>query len=631
MKNLRLIVVLLLTFTVITSALLWNFSRLQTELVNSTALKTAELYSEALTQFRTLYTSEVIANIKNNELDITHDYASRDNAIPLPATLSMKLGEEIGKQAIGAEAQLYSPYPFPWRKLKVLSPEMTSFEEDAWHFLLENPTKAYSRFEEGASKTVLRYAIADIMKKQCVACHNAHPDTPKKDWKVGDVRGVLAISLPLDNIVSHTEYNLKTTSVAYFIIGSVLIFIIGMVIIRLRNRSQELEKNVVEGSNALHSEIKERRKATESLTELDRQYRLLLDSAGEGIYGVDVNGQTTFINPTACRLLGYQAEELIGKKIHPIIHYNQADLASYKYEDSHMYKAMHDLEIHRVEDEVLWHKNGSHFPVEYTCTPLQKVGHLIGSVVIFNDISERKRIERMKEEFISTVSHELRTPLTSIKGALGIVVSGKLGEMPEKAQAMLKIAYDNSDRLALLINDLLDINKLQSNAFSFEMKPININNLISKAVVANQGYADKYKVQLIWQPLNDREVTVLADENRINQVLANLLSNAIKFSPSGDQVTISITHNQKQVRIMVSDNGSGIPPEFHNKIFDKFTQADSSDTRTVGGTGLGLAISKEIIEGHGGHIGFESAPGQGTIFFFELPLAAADKRENKRD
>lgn len=618
MKNVRIIIILLVVFIVVVSAMLWHFSWLQSNLINSSALRTARLYSVALTQFRTLYTSEVVSKAKKLGLDVTHDYMSRDNAIPLPATLSMKLGEEIGKHASGAKAKLYSPYPFPWR-IKQGQSQSSTFENDAWNFLRANPDRVFSRFESEGSETILRYAIADIMRPECVACHNSYPETPKNNWKAGDVRGILEISLPLGAIVSQTQENLRSTSIAYFSIGFGIVFIVGVVIIKLRQQSQKLQFRVAERTAELEMEINERHQAMKALIETEEQNRLLLDSAGEGIYGLDLDGKATFVNPAACEMLGYKAEQLLNQSIHALIHHSHADGIAYPREICPMYATFTDGKVHRVLDEVLWRSDGSCFPVEYTSTPLQKSGKVVGAVVIFTDISARKKIDRMKDEFISTVSHELRTPLTSIKGALGLIVGDKLGAIPEKAKEVVSIAYENSDRLALLINDILDINKIRSIETTFKMESIAINTLINKAIISNQGYADEYNVEYLWQP-SESDVYIHGDKNRLNQVLLNLLSNAIKYSPSGAQVEISTYHDNSMVRVSITDSGPGIPYEFQDRIFDKFTQADSSDTRQVGGTGLGLAITKEIVEKHNGHISFESAPGKGTTFYFELPI-----------
>lgn len=245
-------------------------------------------------------------------------------------------------------------------------------------------------------------------------------------------------------------------------------------------------------------------------------------------------------------------------------------------------------------------------------------GKAIRMIGTNTDITERKRIDQMKSEFVSTVSHELRTPLTSISGALGLVSGGVTGELPEKAKQMIDLAYKNSVRLSHLINDLLDMEKLSVGKMRFDLRIQPLMPLIEQALEVNRAYATQYQVKFMLTAREDVQVHV--DAMRLQQVLSNFLSNAAKFSPKDAQVELAVRRLDNKVRVEVIDHGSGVPEEFHDRIFQKFSQADSSDTRQKGGTGLGLAISKELIEHMHGSIGFESTPGQGACFYFELPL-----------
>lgn len=227
--------------------------------------------------------------------------------------------------------------------------------------------------------------------------------------------------------------------------------------------------------------------------------------------------------------------------------------------------------------------------------------------------------DRMKKEFVSTVSHELRTPLTSIGGALGLLAGGVLGEIPPKAKHVLDIANKNSQRLAHLIDDLLDMEKLVAGKMRLDLEPQWLTPLVEQAIEANRAYAEQYQVRLLLAACEDN-VKVMADTMRLQQVVTNFLSNAAKFSPHGGQVEVNILRRTDSVRVEVIDHGRGIPAEFRTRIFQKFAQADSSDTRQKGGTGLGLAISKELIERMNGQVGFDSKEGQGALFYFELPI-----------
>jgi signal transduction histidine kinase len=249
-------------------------------------------------------------------------------------------------------------------------------------------------------------------------------------------------------------------------------------------------------------------------------------------------------------------------------------------------------------------------------------------------ISDRVRAERIKNEFVSVVSHELRTPLTSIRGALGLLTGGVAGPIPEAALQMIEIAKKNSDRLVLLINDILDIEKIESGKMRFDCKVLNIKTLLENALDSNRAYAQGLGARLELQMGEvDPALEVVGDESRLEQVLSNLLSNACKFTPAGGAVHLGAKFVNKDgswwLRISVRDEGVGVPPEFITRLFEKFAQADSSSTRKQGGTGLGLAISKAIVEKHGGTLDYV-APEEGEVgacFVFDLPTTKVGGRE----
>ncbi|WP_313451775.1 ATP-binding protein [Stutzerimonas kunmingensis] len=252
----------------------------------------------------------------------------------------------------------------------------------------------------------------------------------------------------------------------------------------------------------------------------------------------------------------------------------------------------------RADDSILWHG-------------------------FITDITQRKHLEQMKNEFVSTVSHELRTPLTSIAGSLGLINGEALGPVPNAMREMLSIAQSNSQRLRKLIDDLLDMDKLLAGKMSFIPQQLDIDSFLAECVTSHQGFARQHDVQLSYTGGPVAQVT--ADPMRLQQVLSNLLSNALKFSPAGSQVLLSAQALGGQIRILVVDQGPGVPAEFVDRLFEKFSQADASDRRQKGGTGLGLAISKELMERMGGCIGFYPRPGGGSVFWVELPALFQDE------
>jgi signal transduction histidine kinase/CheY-like chemotaxis protein len=271
-----------------------------------------------------------------------------------------------------------------------------------------------------------------------------------------------------------------------------------------------------------------------------------------------------------------------------------------------------------VKDASFRRADGSSFPVEYASTPIVEEGQITGAVVTFRDVTERREVDRLKDEFVSVVSHELRTPLTSIRGSLGLLAAGKLGEVPEKGRRMLEIAVQNTDRLVRLINDILDIERIESGRVTMELRATDAADLAHQAVDVMQAMAEKAGVRLYaWADRQPME----ADPDRILQVLTNLLSNAIKFSPPDAEVSVTVIRDGPDVVFRVKDHGRGIPADRLESIFERFQQVDSSDARDKGGTGRGLAICRSIIQQHGGRIWVESVPGEGSTFTFTLPGA----------
>ena len=265
--------------------------------------------------------------------------------------------------------------------------------------------------------------------------------------------------------------------------------------------------------------------------------------------------------------------------------------------------------------------NGRHFPCDISKAAFRLSGHA-RQVLIVRDITERKNMERAKNEFVSIVSHELRTPLTAIRGSLGLLRGGVAGELPKLGADMVAMACDNTERLARMINDLLDMQKMEAGMMEFEFAMHSLFRLLQSAVASNQPYGAQCGVTILIDG-EVPDVQLHVDEGRFQQVMSNLLSNACKFSPHGSSVLVSASLLADQVRVDIKDSGSGIPAEFRSKMFQRFAQADSSDTRKKGGTGLGLSITRDIMLLMQGNIDYESAPGQGTTFFITLPLPSA--------
>jgi PAS domain S-box-containing protein len=358
-------------------------------------------------------------------------------------------------------------------------------------------------------------------------------------------------------------------------------------------------------------EAAERILARRAAERLARQNELLLNAAAEGIYGVDAHGYTTFVNPAAAAMLGYAADDLPGRPY-------EATLLSSTAEGDPVRAALLSGVPQTVRDATFRRADGARFPVEFTCTPIVEEGRMAGAVITFRDVTERREVDRMKDEFVSVVSHELRTPLTAIRGSLGLLAAGKAGEVPERGQRMLDIAVQNTDRLIRLINDILDLERIESGKVAMEPLPVNAAELAHNAAEVMLAIAERAGVGLFVEAAS---VRLLADADRILQVLTNLISNAVKFSAPGGSVEVRVEPAEGEARFRVADQGRGIPTDRLESIFERFQQVDSSDSRQKGGTGLGLAICRTIVTQHGGRIWAESEPGAGSAFHFTLPLA----------
>jgi PAS domain S-box-containing protein len=349
------------------------------------------------------------------------------------------------------------------------------------------------------------------------------------------------------------------------------------------------------------------------------KFRLAVEACPAGMIMVNKTGEIILVNREATRLFGYGEDELIGRSIDLLIppaqrtdHARQRQAFAAKPEARRM-SSRRDLRAVR--------KNGEEFPVEVLLNPMQtREGLIILSVIM--DVTDVRRIEHAKDEFVATVSHELRTPLTSIAGSLGLLLGSTGGKLPEPVTRLLTIAHKNSQRLVRLINDVLDIDKIESGKMEFDRKPVKVRALVEQAVESARGLSDGFGVRVRLDP-SSQPAKVYADADRLTQVVTNLLSNAIKFSPVDGEVLVSVTRDESNVRIAVRDHGPGIPQEFQQRIFQRFAQADSADTRQKGGSGLGLSIAKQIVLRLGGTIGFADADGSGTVFYVDLPRLVA--------
>lgn len=357
-----------------------------------------------------------------------------------------------------------------------------------------------------------------------------------------------------------------------------------------------------------------REQANQALRSSEARVRAIVDTAVDGVITIDDHGTIHTFNPAAEKIFGYHADEVVGKNVKVLMpEPYRSEHDSYLARYAETGKARIIGTGREVEGQ---RKSGTKFPMDLRLGEM-KLGEQRRYVGMVRDITGRKHMERMKDEFISTVSHELRTPLTSIRGSLGLLVGGVLEDGSAEHKQLLAIALNNTERLVRLINDILDVEKIRSGKMHFDIRALELLPVVEQAVSANRGFADTYGVRIEITDILPN-VWVMADRDRLMQVLTNLLSNAVKFSPREHPVEVAIRSVESGIQVEVRDRGPGIPEDFHAHIFERFTQAETSDALRKEGTGLGLHLCRSIVHKLGGTIGFETETGVGTTFFFVL-------------
>jgi len=344
-------------------------------------------------------------------------------------------------------------------------------------------------------------------------------------------------------------------------------------------------------------------------------FHSILNASAEGILSLDFNDVVQYANPAAASLLNSAPSDLAMRDIHRLLHSSRPGGLAACAGKCTLLRALDGRKITSGE-ETIYRKDGTAVPIEFSVGPMVERGHTIGAVFSVRDITQRFAIDRLKDEFVSTVSHELRTPLTSIRGALGLLSTGLLGTLPEKATDLLRIAVSNTDRLVRLINDVLDLERMESGRAVLQFHQVDLSDLIQQAVETMRSMAEANNVQIHFAA---EECPIEADPDRLVQVFTNLLSNAVKFSNPGAQVNISISAGDEIVSINVSDQGRGVPHDKLESVFDRFQQVETTDARQKGGTGLGLAICRSILQQHGGRIWAEPNSPRGTTFRMVVP------------
>jgi PAS domain S-box-containing protein len=604
------------------------------QVVDTFVLDMARKQAQSVTHFRNFYTTEILPRAKAGGAQVRAQQDPDAPGMPLPATMMIELGHFLSKQEAGHSVKLYSDKPFPWREAER---QLDTFQTEALAHLRQTPGQPYVRQMETGGITVLRYAQADVMQASCVACHNSYPGSPKTDWKVGDLRGALEVSVPVKGWQGAAIGVLNKTFgilVLVLLLGMSLVWVVTQRLQHALRHARELSTDTERANLQLRREIDERRAVERNLRLSESKLNSIFESAPEGIVVINTRGTIIQANSAAAQMFGFATDALLGQSVGVLMHpggrtQHDQDLNSYLETGiEHMLNRPRIVNGHR--------RDGTQFPLRLSVTETRVDDELYFTGVMqdFTQIkaNEAQLIEaknkaevanRLKGEFLANMSHEIRTPMNGIVGMTQLVLDTDLA--PEQREH-LNLAKESANHLLVIINDILDFSKIESGALELELVRCQPDQILRHTVRALSGLADKKGLTLTHACTPAVPNEGMLDPVRLRQILTNLVGNAIKFTPSG-RVHVAMDaqpvegENAVMLSIAVTDTGIGFDPTKAEQLFNPFVQADGSISRSFGGTGLGLAITRSLVTLMGGHIQASSTPGQGSTFAFTLRCA----------
>lgn len=602
---------MLLALLVFTSAVIWRVKVVESQLVRSNAVTAARKHVETLELFRDVYTSEVVDKVKGTEILVSHNYAELEGAIPLPATLSILLGERMAEMGDGGSSRLYSDYPFRGRVASGGAHD--DFERKALDALKLDPEAEYYLFEEHDGRASIRFAAADLMRPACVECHNTHPDSPKRDWKVGDVRGALEVRVPLDQAIIRAHASLLPV---WFLVWIGVALSLTLMTLLARSNSRRSQALLAWAENQ------------ERLAASERAKGIILNCVTDAIIAMDSDGFITEFNRAAEAVLGYKRKDVLGLLVQDVVVPHSMREAHTQGLRRYLKTGVSHVLGKDVELTALC-ADGRVIPVEISFGVLEESSGTTFTACLRN-IADRVRARELltsamhdaveaskaKSDFLAKMSHEIRTPMNGILGFAGELENADLPE--DERRESIALIRSSGEHLLQIINDILDISKIEAGKLECEFLQVSPAKLISQVVSSYRALAsDKgLELEIFWEgPI---PALVRTDPTRLRQVLLNLLSNAIKFTSTGRVRMVSrLTRNpdsEPTLEIDVIDTGIGLSPEQSKNVFEPFVQADNSTTRRFGGTGLGLSLSLQLAEMLGGGIEILSELGVGSTF-----------------
>lgn len=505
------------------------------------------------------------------------------------------------------------------------------FSRAAWEVLSDNPDGEYSRIEEFNGRKSFRYATADRMQVSCVACHNTHPESPKRDWQEGDVRGVLEVVIPLNSATALARAGLGQTLSLLGVLAAVAVSGLALVIGRLRHSSEELEQRVQE--------------RTEELKVREDQHRTILATVNEAFVTIDESSRILEWNRQAEATFGWSRQEAVGRLLTETIippRYHEAHLRGIE----HFLKTGEGPVLNKRLELSALHQNGYEFPVEITIAAIPQGDTYLFSAFVHDITAQKQAREELlrakeaaetsshaKSDFLANMSHEIRTPMNAIVGMSELLLDTNLTPVQREYAA---IVQESADSLLALVNDILDFSKIEAGRFQLETSIFDLRDSIGDTMKTLAVRAHRGGLELAYHVAPDLPELLVGDRNRLRQVIVNLAGNAIKFTKRGE-VVVDVECQERGdhdilLHFSVKDTGIGIPPEKQERIFRAFEQADTSTTREYGGTGLGLAIASRLVDLMEGRIWVDSQVGRGSTFHFtaRFTLPHADETPPRR-
>ncbi|WP_127471382.1 PAS domain S-box protein [Thiomicrorhabdus aquaedulcis] len=581
------------------SLVFWLHYQESEEHAHEIAIEDARNFSGSVAQFRNFYAGTILPALKQYNVPVTHNYLKQPGSVPLPATFAIDFGDKLSANS-QYKVRLYSDMPFTWRKDGGVRDD---FERQAMNYLRDNPTESFSRYEIVNGQSVLRFAVADVMKATCVGCHNTYTGSPKTDWKEGDVRGVLEVIRPISAVQEHSKAAAWTTFLAMVGMAVLALLLLGVVV--HRNKKAVAEAKLQQAKT-----------------------QAIMDSVVDAIVVINENGVVLEVNKAITKILGYSAEDLVGNNISLIT--------------PEPHRSKHDEYLRRYlaegEPRVIGftrqleavNKEGQLVPIDLAVSEVWN-GRERNFTGIIRDGRERRSAElaieksrdialesvRMKSEFLANMSHEIRTPMNGVIGMTGLLLDTALSA----EQRELSLTVESSAKSLLgIINDILDFSKIEAGKLDLSIEEVALVSLLDSIVdmVAPAAQAKGLNFAYFIDPQLPAHFNT--DPVRLRQVLINLLGNSIKFTQQGSVYlnVIKAAEGSQKICFEVVDTGMGISLEGQSKLFGVFSQVDSSSSRQFGGTGLGLAISRQLVALLGGDIAVKSELGQGSCFIFRL-------------